>query len=53
MVNGLLISLLSHNLARWLVVANSEKSRVAEFAVLGPFNETYLDDELGTDPVSA
>jgi len=36
---------LPHYFARRLVVAKAEKSRVAEFVVFGPLDETDLDDD--------
>jgi hypothetical protein len=44
---------LPHYLKRILVFANSEKSRVAEFVVFGPLDETNLDHDLGLNPVGA
>jgi hypothetical protein len=35
-----------------LVVANTEKSGVAEFVVFGPLDEAYLHHDLRVDPVS-
>ena len=45
--------LFPHHFARVLVFANTEKSRVAEFVVFGPLNETDLDDDLRFDPVDS
>ena len=44
---------LPHDLARVLVVANSEEARVAEFVVFGPLDETDLNDDLRSNPMRA
>ena len=44
---------LPHHSARVFVLANTQKSRVAEFVVFGPLDETDLHHDLRVDPVSA
>ena len=44
---------LPYYLAGMLVVANTEKSRMAKLVVFGPLDETNLDNDRGLNPVRA
>ena len=44
---------LSHYFTRDLVFTKAEESRVAEFVVFGPLDETDLNDDLRSNPMRA